>query len=467
MHRPHHVIGLFVATAMLTSTAALAQQQAQAELDYEVQSGIITANDGTFNYQGYLEVDGQPANGMYSFRFEAFEDPTGFDIAHELYFYSELVQVVDGLFDLDVQMGGVASEARRFWREIGNQEMYFEIGVSEIEGGPYTTLGTRAKLGWSARAQYAGISESLRFPYAEVYTDPSADPTTMLSLTSEFGGIVAEFRSNQVRDEPLVYIRGDEVFSPTFGFQSGALLVDSRDDEVGIRGEGSRYSVVGFFADESTLPGVSAALLGNVGFFSSPDVVAVWAVNSPAGTSARLGTENYAGDFSGDVLVDGNMRVEGEPVRDFGSNELSPIGPIAYGFIGSSGTTSGATANLSSSWDAANSRYIISVEGESIFNGPYTATVTVVDSNEPRVATTNAIGGDLTVTIWDLNSGNTRVQDNFQVVIYKPDPNAFLLRGAPNGVDSDKYYEQTGSAPVLGTTSQPIPVVPHQSPGIE
>lgn len=451
---------------MLTSVA-YTQQSPDASRTYEVQSGFISGNDGSFNYQGYLEVDGQPANGMYSFRFEPFEDPTGPDIAHELLFESVPVPVVDGLFQVDVLMGGNIIDARRFWREIGDEELYFEIGVGEFVGGPYTTLGTRAKLSWSARAQYAGIAESLRFPYTETYINEFGDPATMLSLTSEFGGIVAEFSSNEVTNEPIVYIHGERVFNSGFGFQSGALLVDSRDDEVGIRGESTRYSVVGFFGDESTLPGVSAALLGNVGFGSSADVVAVWAVNSPAGTSAQLGTEDYAGEFSGDVIVDGNLRVEGEPVRDFGSNELSPIGPIAYGFVLASGNISNATANLSSTWDTANSRYLLTIENESFNNGPFSAIVTVVDSIEPRVATTNSSAGQLVVKIWDLNSGNIAVQDNFQVVIFKPDPNAFLIRGAPDGMDPDKYYEQTGASPIIGTTTQTKAVRTPQPPRLD
>lgn len=444
-------------TAMLT-TIAYSQQSPNATHLEEVQAGVVSANDGSFNYQGYLEVDGHPANGMYSFRFEAFNDPTGPDIASDLLFFSPTVPVVDGLFSVDVQMGGTPADARDFWRTIGDQEMYFEIGVGEVEGGPYTTLGTRAKLGWSARAQYAGIAESLRFPYSETYVDEFGDQTTMLSLTSEFGGVVARFRSNAVSDAPIVHIRGEQMFNTAFGFQSGALLVDSRDDEVGIRGEGARYSIVGFFSDAPSLPGISAAVLGSVGFFSSPDVIAIWALNNPAGTSARLGTADHAGEFTGDVVIDGNMRVEGEPVRDFGVNELSPIGPIAYGFVTSGGTVSSATANLSATWDAASSQYRVSVDGEAITLGPYTAVVTVVDSSEPRLATTNTVAGDLIVKVWDLNSGNIPIQDNFQIVIYKADPNAFLLRGAPNGVDADKYYEQTGTAPIIGTTTQTKPV---------
>ncbi|MFG0246913.1 MAG: hypothetical protein ACF8MF_12770 [Phycisphaerales bacterium JB052] len=444
-----------LATAVFAGVA-YAQHSPDASRVYEVQSGVITENSGSFNYQGRLEVDGQPANGMYSFRFDAYEEAVGPSIAHELYFESIPVAVVDGLFQVDVQMGGTASEARRFWREVGDQELYFEIGVGAFEGGPYTTLGSRTKLSWSARAQFAGIAESLRFPYSETYVNEQGDPATMLSLNSAFGGTVAEFSANAVTDEPTVYIHGERVFGSSFGFQSGALLVDSRDDEVAIRGEGSRFSVVGFFGDESTLTGVSAAVLGNVGFFSSPDVVAVWAVNSPAGTSARLGTENYAGDFTGDVIVNGNLRVEGEPVRDFGGNELSPIGPIAYASISTSGSVYSGTSNIASVVWNPTGWYEIEITGESVSFQTHIVSVNVIDSFQPRMTTTNFTGsGKLLVYIWDLDG--FAIQDNFHVVVYKADPNAFLRNPPPPGVDPELYYNQTGIRPVVGTTSTPAP----------
>lgn len=446
----------------LLCAPALAQQVPNATRLDHVQTGVVSSNDGSFNYQGYLEVDGQPANGMYSFRFEAFNNPTGPDIASELSFVSPTIPVVDGLFMVNVQMGGTPADAREFWRTIGDQEMYFEIGVSEIEGGPYTTLGTRSPLGWSARAQYAGISESLRFPYSETYTNEFGDPATMLSLTSEFGGVVAEFSSLEVRDEPIVHIHGKNVFNSSFGFQSGALLVDSRDDEVGIRAEGSRYSVVGFFSEPSTLPGVSAAVLGSVSAFSSPDVIAVWAINSASGTSASLGTENYAGEFSGDVLVNGDIRVERRPERDFGVNQFAPIGPVAYGSISSSGTVTSGTANLTASWDLPNQRYVISVMNELFDFATTSVHVTVVDAAEPRVATFNTIGTNIIVKIWDINSGNIAVQDNFSIVIYKPNPTSFVQRGAPPGVDADKYYEQTGTSPVIASPPRAEPALQPQ-----
>ncbi len=445
---------LCIAIAAL-SAPAVAQHAQDAERVFEVQSGLVTVNDGTFNYQGFLEVDGQAANGMYSFRFEAFDDPNGFDIAHELYFTSELVQVVDGLFDLDVQMGGTPSEARRFWREIGNQEMYFEIGVSEVEGGPYTTLGTLSKLGWSARAQYAGIAESLRFPYIETYTNPDGTPITMISLTSFFGGTVLEMNAVRDTEEPNLVLHGPSTYGIDFGTDNGAMRVDT-DEPVGITSFARDFAIAGFLFDETTSNG--AAVIAQVRSPAGPGNSALYAYNWHNNNDVFLATDDHAAVFGGDVFAEGNLRVSGEPVRDFAADAPSPIGPIAYGFVSSNGATSGATANMSSVWDAPNERYVISVDNENITLGPYTSVVTVVDSFEPRVATTNTVLGNLIVRIWDLNSGNIAVQDNFQVVIYKANPNAFLRSGAPGGVDADKYYEQTGSSPVLGgVTTEPEP----------
>ncbi len=445
-----------IAAALAIAPVAHAQPAApQPQHTLEITAGLVSQNDGSFNYQGVLTDNGQPANGMYSFFIEPYSSPDGFDIAHELLFFSDPVPVVDGLFSLDIQMGADPDEARRFFREIGDEPLYLQIGVGTAKGGPYTTLDTRAKVGWSARAQYAGIAESLRFPYADTYTDPSADPTTMLALTSEFGGTVALLRSNSETDEPTVLIRGRGVYNDTFDFQSGALLVDSRDDEIAIRAEGARYSVVGHHSEPSTLPGVTAAVLGSVGFFASPDIAAVWAFNSAAGTSARLGIEHYAGDFDGDVIIRDELRVQDGVARDFAPDQPAPVGPIAYGVITAFGTISSATANLNARWDAPSSSYLISVDDNS-FTGFATTQVTVIDSNEPRVATTNIRSGEIQVTIWDLNSGNIRVQDNFTVVIYDPTAGSGVER-LPAIDDADAFMTRN---PGFRIQTPPAPTPP-------
>lgn len=400
---------------------------------------------GGFTYQGYLEVDGQPANGDYYFRFSLYDSQ---DIWLGTWWApAGPIAVSDGVFTAEVLMGGDPGVADQFWRDYGRvaKTMLVEVGTVE---GEYQPLSPRVTLNASPHALYARQAGSLVFPYQDVYDDYLGQPATMLSLTNVRGGITAEFVSETNTDAPVVHVRGARTFSTSFGFQSGALLVDSRDDEVAIRGEGARFSVVGFFSEPPTLGGLSAAILGSVGSFSSPDVTAIWANNTPAGTSARLGTASYAGDFTGDVLARNDVRVQGEAVRDYAAGQPSPIGPLAYGFITSTGFVNSGTGNLSAVWDNASSTYRVSVDGETLVLGQHTVLVTVVDSTEPRVATITVLGNAFAVTIWDLNSGNVRVQDNFQIVIYDANPGAVLVRNAvPDGVDADKYAEATGILP--------------------
>lgn len=437
----------------LLCAPALAQQSPDAtQLDH-VQTGLVSDNDGSFNYQGYLEENGQPANGMYSFRFEAFEGPTGSDILHENFFMSPVVPVVDGLFTVDVRMGGTPEEALRFWREIGDREMWLEIGVGEIEGGPYTTLGTRSRVGWSARAQYAGRAAALQFPYQDTFLNPSGGPGTLMSLSSVFGGTLLELRQVFNTSDPILDVRGATVFGFDFGFQNGAVRIDASDEPIGLIAAATDFSVVGILL--SGAGNGSSAVFGQVnsGVIGS----AVVGFNNESGNTGSLGTPNYAGDFSGNVRVFGDIEVDGSATRDFGVSQHAPIGPIAYGSISLSGSVTSGTANLTASYDTVNRVYSIGVTGEYLDFSICAVQITVVDSAEPRVATFNTNGATITVKIWDINSGSIAVADNFSIVIYKPDPDAFVLRGAPAGVDADKYSEQTGTTPVIGTVARPAP----------
>jgi len=425
---------------------ALAQPSPDAKPIYEIESGTISANDGTFNYQGYLEENGEPANGMYSFRFEAFEDPNGFDIAHELYFTSDLVQVVDGLFDLDVQMGGTASEARRFWREIGNQEMYFEIGVSEIEGGPYTTLGTLAKLGWSARAQYAGISDSLRFPYFDSFADPNGDPTTMIYLASDFGGSIFELVTNTSTNEPMIDLRGPLPYEIDFGSQNGAIRIDDSDERVGILSTANEFPIVGYLQNPE--PGTGGAVLGQVATGAGEGYFAVSAINSNTGNRGYLGGENEAGLFVGDVLVNGNIN------KSYGNASQASAAPVAYGFINSSGSVASGSGNFTCTWESSLLRYRIAIENENYFFSNYTAVITPSASSNPRLVSTSSATGELLVYILDPLSGYARTQSSFQFVVYKSDPNTTVINRNTTGMDDSEFYRLHGLTPEVVRTQQ-------------
>lgn len=430
---------LLALCATLTPVAIAQTHAPERTSTLEITAGVLSQNDGTFNYQGVLTDNGEPANGMYAFFIEPYSAPDGFDIAHELLFFSDPVPVVDGLFSLDIQMGGTPSEARRFWREIGDEPIYLEIGVGLIKGGPYTTLGTRAKVGWGARAQYAGIAESLRFPYDDVYTNVDGDPVTMISLTNVFGGSIIRLTDGENTDAPILDIRGETRFGLEFGNQNGAIRIDAMSEQIGLVSAASQYSIVGVKLNGA--PAGGAGVLGQI----NPGVTgarAVMALNNTGGTFAYLATDDYAGDFSGDVRVDGQI------TRGFGSSTQSPAGPIAYASISSSGTVYSGTSNLSVVWNAASQWYEITVSGENITFPTHVASVSVIDAAEPRIATVNATGGDLIVKIWDLNSGNIAVQDNFHVVIHNPDPGAALLNAPPLGSDEGSF-ERAGREPVV------------------
>lgn len=426
--------------------------------------GIILNNNGTFSYQGYLEENGQPANGNYSFRFDAYEESfQGSDLISDLFFTSLPVPVVDGLFVVEVEMGGTPETAIEFWHTVGDMEMYFEIGVGLNEGGPYETLGERIKLGWSARAQYSGISNALRFPYIDTHVNAGAEGETMMSLHNQFGGTVLELSTAGINTHDSVFlVTGASPFDTDIFSDRGIAQINDTDRDFGLFAIADQFPVIGLINSASS--NNRAAILGQVQSTGNPNIVAVQALNSASGNNAALGTGDYAGDFSGDILARTDLRVRGEPTRDYASNSPSPIGPLAYGSVSASGNLNSGTANISSSWSAANSWYVISVAGEFMSFQNHIVSVTVVDLNEPRLATFSNINGDILVKIWDINSGNVAIQDNFTIVIHDPTATTINRTTAPKGMDEDKYTEKTG-AQLIQTQPRNEPVEPFENYG--
>lgn len=405
-------------------------------------AGVITFHDGSFSYQGYMEVDGEAANGAYSFRVVAFQSADGSSVASELFYISPLVNVVNGLFVMQVQMGGTPEDARDFWKAVGNQDLYLEIGVSEIEGGNYETLGTRVRMGSGARAQYSVFSEALTFPYSDNYTDPKFDPTTMISLTSVAGGSVLEAIAGTNSSAAIIAVNSATPDGSDFGPQTGGVHIDANGRTIGLVSIANGFGVAGLIFDNSGSQ--QAGVLGQISD-GVPNAIGVQALNFNSGTQANLATETYAGDFDGDVLMRDDLRVRGEATRDFATNSPSPIGPLAYGVISAGGTVSSGTANLSATWNSALLRYDVSVDGENIHFATHTVVISVVDISEPHLATYNSAGGNVLVKIWDLNSGNIAIQDNFSIVIYNANPVVVSAVEMPEGVDLDKYTESTGA----------------------
>ncbi len=91
--------------------------------------------------------------------------------------------------------------------------------------------------------------------------------------------------------------------------------------------------------------------------------------------------------------------------------------PIAYATIGANGTKRTGTSNVTSTWNAAEKRYEITIAGESFIYYNYVTLVTVA-SGERRFAVVDSVSGRLLVTVMDA-AGN-KIQNNFHFVTYKP-----------------------------------------------
>lgn len=442
-----------IGSVMAAAPAALA--------DGDIGLGVSAVQDGSFNYQGYMEFEGAPANGDFYFEVHLL-DSNGDEIDPR-FDTPGPITVTDGLFDMDIQMGGTPADAEFFWKRYGHLAKKMRIMVGVVEGGPYTTLSPDVDLGSSPHALNARYADALRFPYSDVHSNTFADSETMISLTNEFGGTVLELAVGVERVDPALRVSGTTLFDDSiFGNLRGAVQINSESEPVGLLSISNQFPVLGW--SFSATAGNHASILGEVQSTANPSIIAVWALNDASGNDAALGTGSYSGDFNRDVLVRRDLRVQGEPTRDYDFNMPSPIGPLAYGSVSAVGAVTAGTANLSATWDAANSQYILGVAGEIMTFSTHTVSVTVVDAFEPRLATFSNSGGDIVVKIWDLNSGNAVVQDNFSIVIYDANPVVLNRLAVPDGVDLDKHSEKTG-AQLIQTRPRHEPVVPFENYG--
>ncbi len=388
------------------------------------EQGVDALLGNAITYQGNLDDNGAPADGTFDMRFSLFSS-SGVQINSPVTYIG--VQVSEGMFTVDLDFD------QAIWTDFADIEKYLQIEVRTNGGGGYTALAPRTLLASAPHANVAQIAHRLSFPYTESITGFTSNDTAFdLSVNQ---GTALRLHSSNLGGAPALFVEGDNpLFLP---LSDHIALFNDRDAYMGIISIADRISIAGFNAS----PNGYAAVLGEIGSTGTPSATAIRAHNFAADTFAYLAQENYAGLFEGDVHVD-----SGQVTKDF-SNSPSPVGPIAYGSISTGGTPTNATANLSCTWNAAAKTYEITLSDSTFSFGNTTAIVTVVDTAEPRVATTNVSGSLLLVKIWDINSGNIAVSDNFQIVIYQAQGPGLLRSSVPAGMDPEYYYQQTGTTP--------------------
>tara|TARA_R110002111_G_scaffold70979_2_gene114265 strand:- start:115 stop:1458 length:1344 start_codon:yes stop_codon:yes gene_type:complete len=395
--------------------------------------GIDAQLGYSFSYQGTLNDNGAPADGTYDMRFSLFSS-SGVQINSPVTYIG--IAVVDGLFTVDLEFDPA------IWTEFASIEKYLQIEVRTNGGGGYTALTPRTLLTSAPHANVAQVAHRLTFPYTESLTGYSATDTAM-DLSVNEGTALRLFSSNV--GAPALLVEGDNPFAE--GFFDQTALFNDLDTRLGLVSVADRFSLVGY----NNSPDGQGAILAEVAVGGSPDSAAVYATNNAAGKSAFLAQGDYAGIFNGDLHVN-----NGIATQDY-SFSPSPMAPVGYGFVNSNGTVASATANIGVVWNAGLNQYEVSLSDQAISFSSHTILVTVVDTSEPHVATTNVISGNIVVKIWDINSGNVAIQDNFQIVVFNPNPeSALTLSPVPAGMDPELYYQQTGTTPPYIPNATPV-----------
>ncbi len=153
----------------------------------------------------------------------------------------------------------------------------------------------------------------------------------------------------------------------------------------------------------------------------------------PGGPSGRLGTSRagvtgsagsgaLAGDFRGNVTVDGNLTVTGDLIYP----QPPVMAPIAYGTVLVAGTSISsvhASSNVSVVRQGIGSFYTVTIADVNYSNASYLAFVTPIEGGvdtAPAIARTGAINGALEIRLTDY--GGFQKNNSFHFMVYANQP---------------------------------------------
>lgn len=340
---------------------------------------------GDFTYQGVLKVDGQPVQTDADFVIRLYDGATLVTSISR-----NLVPINEGQFQLDLDFDPAFFDGTDYDLEF--------LVRSPAGIGAYQILGARQPLSTTPYAYHANTADTLIAP-AIIEADTS-DTALVVNQPFELSNSVVAIRGTRgTVDSP-------SAVSITIG---RIAEFESADTAIAVLGLADRFSIVGLLDGNSSPFGT--AVLGEVRSSGNPSQTAVQAINAPAGTFAYLARGNYAGEFTGDILIDGDIIKS----YAFGTNDLAV--PIAYGYINSNGTIASGTPNFSVTYNASSVRYEIEIDNENYFFSDYVTVVSTINSD--ATMRTSSTSGRLLVFI-ESSANQAQIQAGFQFITYKP-----------------------------------------------
>lgn len=253
-------------------------------------------------YQGTLEENGQPANGMYDMRFSLADAPT---IGLLLQFIDITdVEVVDGLFEVEVDFDD-------FWFD--GSDRWLAVRVEGTNLNPRTKISYAPYAIRATRAQQANLAFDLSAPWVSV------DTGIIISATSTGAVPITGRSSNTTGTNAGVQGRTDSSSFGAAGVRGVVTSTAPGSFSAGVRGEnnGTGFSGVGLYGSHAGFGyGIYGTAPGGVGIFANSDSgfglwgqsdtnigthtrttsgeAALQAEHTDGDTEAFLATENYA-----------------------------------------------------------------------------------------------------------------------------------------------------------------------------
>lgn len=396
-------------------------------------------------YQGRLDQNGAPAEGVFDFRFRVLGSGPSIVILQEL----ELddVPVEGGLFQVRLPI-----ERDVLITSLTPSLTDRSLGVAVRPGdenGPYTALSPDQPIDVTP---YAVEARTLAAP-ALIESVGSTDGAALLTLLSSAGtpsleaignagdvlingssfktidvtssgGRAIEARQVGTASDSGVIVGINEVEPGRgvgVGGNGGWIGVKGRGRAVDLPGSGQVFGVYGTVSGtaqpNSNLVGVHGRVANS--FPSTTNFGLYGDARTNSGRAVALYTYAEETGNSGEAkaaVLNGNALIDGQLEREFVAGQPKPALPAAWGHVASNGSVTGGSGNVAATWNAALSRYELTVDDQALVFGRTTSIITPTAAGVPRIATTAPLGTALAIYIYDLSGAP--VANSFSFVIY-------------------------------------------------
>lgn len=349
---------------------------------------VCVAGAEPMSYQGSLQDNGQPANGLYDLEFRLY-DSSATPVTAPVEMHD--VEVIDGLFYVEINFPDGVFEA---FDDL-------DLGVRVRDGGSvggYTELLPRTSITPAPVAVRALSADNVEF--TRVGDDlflGSTDERILINPDHTAGVLLNSSTDLQLNFDRLgfggMYINGGGNSSfPFYGFSMGE----------NIAGYIYMYNPAG-------TPGL-AFRVGTQNLFDLSVSGAQFVPSVEMDNNLKVWGNIEATDLG----IEGDAAIVGDLKKEYNGVDKH-IAPVAFGSVDFDGSVISGSGNFSVSWDSTFERYIIDVPGHSLHGSFYTMVVTP-RTVDPVFTGTSSVGTDMLAYFHDI-SGN-RIKSRFTFVIY-------------------------------------------------